>query len=150
MFRPRGDAPGFVTVLDDKTLAIPERLGNNRVDTFECLLEDPRVGLLFMIPGNGDTLRMSGRAKIVQDAVLQGKLAVKGRPPALVLVVNVEEAFLHCAKSIARSRLWQPEFWPPLDDVPSLAQAMVAHGKLSSSLADVQDIIDNDAQHRLY
>src|SRR5882672_2700588 len=88
---PKGDPAGFVTVLDDKTLAIPDRLGNNRLDTFENLLSCPDVGLIFIIPGNGDTLRVSGKGQIVHDSALQNKLAVNGKLPKLVLVVTVEE-----------------------------------------------------------
>lgn len=147
---PKGDPAGFVAVLDDKTLAIPDRLGNNRVDSFENLIYDPAVGLIFMIPGNGDTLRVSGTGRIVRDAALQSRLAVNGRPPNLVLVVEVEEAFMHCAKSIVRARLWQPEHWPVTADVPTLAEAMVTHGRLEDTVPEMQAIIDNDGRQRLY
>src|SRR5215831_13905193 len=92
---PKGDPPGFVAVLDANTLAIPDRLGNNRLDTFENLLIHSQVGLFFMIPGNRDTLRVSGTGKLVRDRELQEKLAVGGKSPALVLIVDVEEAFMH-------------------------------------------------------
>ncbi len=147
---PKGDPAGFVAVLDAKTLAIPDRLGNNRVDGFENLLADPAVGLIFMIPGNGDTLRVSGTGRIVRDQPLQERLAVNGRPPNLVLVVEVEEAFMHCPKAIVRSRLWQPEHWPDTTDVPTLAEAMVEHGRLSDTVPEMQAIIDNDGRQRLY
>ena len=109
---PKGDPAGFVTVLDEKTLAIPDRMGNNRIDTFEYVLANPEVGLIFLIPGYGYTLRVSGHGKIVRDAGLQKRLAVRGREPKLVLVVTVEEAFMHCAKCMARSNLWKPDAWP--------------------------------------
>jgi PPOX class probable FMN-dependent enzyme, DR_2398 family len=147
---PKGDPAGFVTVLDEKTLAIPDRLGNNRLDTFENLLVNPEIGLFFIIPGNGDTLRVSGKGQIVRDSALQAKLAVNGKPPNLVLIVRVEEAFMHCPKCIVRSRLWQPEQWPDRSNVPTLAEAMVTHGALSESLAEMQTIIDNDGVKRLY
>ena len=147
---PKGDPAGFVTVMDDKTLAIPDRLGNNRLDTFENLLVNPEIGLFFIIPGNGDTLRVSGKGQIVRDSALQAKLAVNGKPPNLVLIVRVEEAFMHCPKCIVRSRLWQPEQWPDRSNVPTLAEAMVTHGALSESLAEMQTIIDNDGVKRLY
>jgi len=147
---PKGDPAGFVAVLDEKTLAIPDRLGNNRLDTFENLLVHREVGLFFIIPGNGDTLRVSGMGRIVRDNALQAKLAVDGKVPNLVLVVSVEEAFMHCPKCTVRSRLWRPELWPDCADVPTLAEAMVAHGALSESVPEMQAIIDNDGATRLY
>jgi PPOX class probable FMN-dependent enzyme len=146
---PKGDPPGFVAVLDEKTLAIPDRLGNNRLDTFENLLTHPDVGLFFMIPGNGDTLRVSGKGKIVRDAALQLRLAINGKVPNLILVVTVEEAFMHCPKCMARSRLWSPEHWPDRSNVPSLAEAIVAHATPPETVAQVQAIID-DGMRRLY
>ncbi|MFY9956929.1 MSMEG_1061 family FMN-dependent PPOX-type flavoprotein [Bradyrhizobium sp.] len=147
---PKGDPAGFVKVLDDKTLAIPDRLGNNRLDTFENLLTCPDVGLIFIIPGNGDTLRVSGKGQIVRDSALQDRLAVNSKPPNLVLVITVEEAFLHCPKCIIRSRLWKPDQWPDLSDVPTLAEAMVAHGSLSESMTEVEAVIENSNTKRLY
>jgi len=147
---PKGDPAGFVEILDPKTLAIPDRLGNNRVDSFENLLVHPEVGLIFMIPGVGDTLRVSGKARIVRDAALQKRMAVNGKLPNLVLVVTVEEAFMHCAKSIVRSNLWIKRGWPDTRDVPSLAEAMVAHGALAETIPEMQEIIDNDGRQRLY
>src|SRR5262245_51334095 len=94
---PKGDPPGFVAILDDKTLAIPDRPGNHRLDTFENLLANPEMGLFFLIPGKGDTLRVSGKGNIVRDGSLQDHLAINGKVPHLVLVVSVEEAFMHCS-----------------------------------------------------
>ena len=147
---PKGDPAGFVKVLDDKTLAIPDRLGNNRLDTFENLLTCPDVGLIFIIPGNGDTLRVSGKGQIVRDSALQDSLAVNGKPPNLAMVITVEEAFLHCPKCIIRSRLWKPDQWPDLSDVPTLAEAMIAHGSLSESMTEIEAVIENSNTKRLY
>lgn len=147
---PKGDPAGFVTVLDDKTLAIPDRLGNNRLDTFENLLVNPEVGLIFIIPGHGDTLRTSGKGQIVRDSALQSKLAVNGKSPNLVLVVTVEEVFLHCPKCMIRSAMWKPDKWPDLSNVPSLAEAMIAHGTLSESTAQIEAVIDDSNTKRLY
>jgi uncharacterized protein len=147
---PKGDPAGFVAVLDDHTLAIPDRYGNNRLDTFENVLTHPEVGLFFIIPGNNDTLRVSGKGQIVIDRPLQDKLAVNGKAPALVLVVTVQEAFTHCPKCMVRSKLWKPEEWPDRTNVPTLAEAMVAHAKLSESVAEMQAIIDDDGATRLY
>jgi uncharacterized protein len=146
---PRGDPPGFVAVLDEKTLAIPDRPGNHRLDTFENLLTHPETGLLFLIPGNGDTLRISGKGKIVRDSPLQAKLAVEGKAPNLVLIVTVEEAFMHCPKCVVRSGLWVPERWPDRSQVPTLAEAIVTHARPAETIDDVQAIID-DSNARLY
>jgi PPOX class probable FMN-dependent enzyme len=103
---PKGDAPGFVRVLDDKTVAIPDRPGNNRIDGFTNILRDPRISLLFLIPGCGETLRINGRASITVDPELMQSFAVNGKPPRCVLVVHIERVYFHCAKAIVRSRLW--------------------------------------------
>lgn len=147
---PKGDPAGFVSVLDDKTLAIPDRLGNNRLDTFENLLVHPEVGLIFIIPGHGDTLRMSGTGQIVRDSALQSKLAVNGKLPNLVLVVTVEEVFLHCPKCMIRSALWKPDRWPDLSNVPTLAEAMITHGTLLESMAQIEAVIEDSNTKRLY
>lgn len=146
---PKGDPTGFVAVLDEKTLAIPDRPGNYRLDTFENLLTHSEVGLFFMIPGNGDTLRVSGKGRIVRDSSLQARLSVNGKDPGLLLIVTVEEAFMHCPKCMLRSRLWSPEHWPNRSNVPSLAEAIVAHAKPSETVSEVQAIIDNGTA-RLY
>jgi uncharacterized protein len=140
---PKGDPHGFVHVLDETTLAIPDRPGNHRLDTFENLLTHPEIGLLFLIPGNGDTLRVSGKGKIVRDRSLQDRLAVNGKPPELVLVVTVEQAFMHCPKCVVRSRLWTPEHWPDRSNVPTLAEAIMAHAKPPETAAEVRAIIDD-------
>jgi PPOX class probable FMN-dependent enzyme len=147
---PKGDPAGFVAVLDNKTLAIPDRPGNNRLDTFENVLVNPEIGLCFLIPGHGDTLRVSGTGRIVRDARLQQFLSVNGRPPNLILVVTVEEAFLHCPKCVIRSGLWKPDQWPDTSQVPTLAEAMIAHGALSESTVQVEAIIDDSNTNRLY
>jgi uncharacterized protein len=147
---PKGDPPGFVEVLDDKTLVIPDRPGNHRLDTFENLLVHPEVGLFFMIPGNGDTLRVGGTGAIASDCLLQNRLAVNGRTPGLLLVVTVEEAFMHCAKALRRSNLWKPDLWPDRTGVPSLAETMVTHGHLPETEREMDAIIERDAETRMY
>lgn len=146
---PKGDPPGFVAVLDEKTLAVPDRPGNHRLDTFENLLSHPEVGLFFMIPGNCDTLRVSGKGRIVRDSALQAQLAIDGKSPNLVLVVTVEEAFMHCPKCVMRSGLWSPENWSDRANVPLLAEAIVAHSNTAETVAEVQAVIDDGAK-RLY
>ena len=105
---PKGDAPGFVRILDDKTLAIPDRPGNNRLDGFRNILRDPRIALLFLIPGVGETFRVNGRASISIDPELMQSFAVNGKLPRSVLIVHIETAFFHCSKAIVRSKLWDP------------------------------------------
>ena len=103
---PKGDPPGFVQVLDEKTLALPDRAGNRRVDSLRNLLENPSVGLIFFVPGEGDTLRVGGKAIIVRDRALRESMALNERVPELALVITVERAFFHCGKCIVRSKLW--------------------------------------------
>lgn len=105
---PRGDPPGFVRVLDDTLLLLPDRIGNNRLDNMANLLANPAIGLLFLVPGMNETLRVNGRARITDDARLLAPSAVQGRAPTVGLLVAVEEAFLHCAKALVRSDLWNP------------------------------------------
>lgn len=147
---PKGDPPGFVQVLDDSTIAIPERPGNRRADTFSNLLENPHVALIFLIPGKQETLRVSGSAIIVRDRWLCEPMAIAGKAPALALVVTIREASIHCAKCAIRSKLWDPVHWPDLDGIPSLARAIVDQAKLAKTPAEVQAIIDADLRERLY
>jgi predicted pyridoxine 5'-phosphate oxidase superfamily flavin-nucleotide-binding protein len=129
---------------------IPDRLGNNRLDTFENLLVNPEVGLIFIIPGHGDTLRVSGKGKIVRDTELQNRFAVNGKFPNFVLVISVEEAFLHCPKCVIRSGLWKPDQWPDRSNLPTLAEAMIAHGALSESMEQIETVIEDSNTKRLY
>lgn len=122
---PRGDPVGFVRILDERTLAIPDRPGNNRLDSLVNILANPSVGILFIIPGFDDTLRVNGRASLTTDpAVLEG-MAVNGRPPRLAIVVEVSEAFLHCAKAFRRSQLWNPEQHQQRSVMPSLSKMIL-------------------------
>ncbi len=122
---PRGDEPGFVHVLDDNTLLLPDRPGNKRIDSILNVIDNPRVGLLFVIPGVEDTLRVNGRAAVVRDPELLESLAHRGKTPQLAIAIETEEVFFHCAKAFKRSSLWQPEHWPDASNVPSLAQIIV-------------------------
>jgi hypothetical protein len=121
---PRGDAPGFVHVLDAKHVALPDRPGNNRLDSLENILDHPSVGLIFLVPGIQETLRLNGAAEIRDDEDLRARFVVDGREPATVLVVEVHEAFLHCAKSILRSRLWDPDSRIERSALPSMGQML--------------------------
>lgn len=119
---PRGDAPGFVTVVDDHTLLIPDRPGNNRVDSMTNIMENPNVGLLFMVPGIKETLRVNGKASVTTDSSLLEPMSVRGKVPKSGLLVKVEEAYLHCAKALIRSKIWDPETQVERSAFPTLGQ----------------------------
>lgn len=123
---PKGDPAGrLVHVIDDTTIAIAERPGNRLADGYRNILENPHVGLNFLIPGRGDTLRVNGRARLVVDAPFFDEMVVKGHRPVLAVVVEIEEVFFHCAKAFLRSQLWEPESWDPTGIVPR--RAVIAH-----------------------
>jgi uncharacterized protein len=146
---PKGDPPGFVHILDAHTLVIPERLGNHRADTFLNVLEHPTVGLLFVVPGSNNTLRIRGTAQIARDLDLRHGFATNGRIPELVLVVTVTSAFFHCGKSTIRSQLWHDRPAPPADE-RLLATAMVRHGQLDIDVDEMHRVITADEDTRLY
>lgn len=118
---PKGDPPGFVQIIDDTTIAIPERPGNRRVDGFLNVLQRPHVGTVFVIPGRGDTLRINGTGRILSNADYFDAMAVDGKRPILALEIAIEEVFFHCPKAFLRSNTWKPETWDPTA-VPSVAQ----------------------------
>lgn len=122
---PRGDPPGFVRILDSSTLAIPDRPGNNRLDSLSNIIENPAVGLLFMVPGFDDTLRVNGSAHIVDDPALLESMQVNNRLPTLAIVVQVREVFLHCAKALRRSRIWDPAHHQDRSQMPSLIKMIL-------------------------
>ena len=124
---PRGDPPGFVRVLDERTLLLPDRVGNNRLDAMANLLVNPRIGLLFLVPGMNETLRINGTARITDDARVLAPSAVKNRPPKVGLVIAVEEAFLHCAKALVRSALWDGTRHIDRATLPSYAEMLLDH-----------------------
>lgn len=141
---PRGDAPGFVLVLDDNTLFIPERPGNRRVDSLSNIVSNPNVGLLFMIPGFDDTLRVNGKATVVTDKSLLEQCAVKGKVPKTGIRVEVEEAYIHCAKAFKRSKLWAPESIQDRAEMPSLAKIVLDQLAPAGSVPSEQDVADGD------
>jgi PPOX class probable FMN-dependent enzyme len=116
---PRGDPPGFVRVADEHTLLIPDRRGNNRIDSFRNIVRDPRVALMFMIPGCGEVIRVIGKAAISVDPALCAELALHGKLPKAVLIVTVERVYYQCAKALVRSRLWEPESWIDRASLPT-------------------------------
>ena len=147
---PKGDPEGFVRVLDDKHLAIPERPGNRRLDTFTNLLDNPNVAIIFMIPGKGETLRVKGEARIVRDEALRKTMAVKGRVPEFAMVVHVEKAMMHCPKCIVRSKLWEPDAWPDHSDTPSIAETAVVHANLDMTPEEYRASVVAEGRADLY
>lgn len=147
---PKGDPPGFVRVLDPKTLAVPDRPGNHRGDTFRNVLENPDVGLMFVVPKRREVVRISGTASIVRDPLLLESMAVGDKVPTLALLVRVREAMFHCGKSMIRSHMWDPEQWGPVDGLPTYARALVDHAALDTPLADVEWMMDFNERCRLY
>lgn len=148
---PKGDPPGsLVHVVDDTTIALPERPGNRRADGLRNVLENPHVGLNFLVPGRGDTLRVNGRAGIVRDAPWFDALVVAGHRPALALVVEVEEVFHHCAKAFLRSHLWDPETWDPVATVPPRAVVAKALEQPDAPLAELETYYGPAYAKRLY
>ena len=121
---PRGDLPGFVAALDDRTLLLPDRPGNKKLETLSNILENPNVALIFFVPGRNDSLRVNGRARITTDPALLGPLAVQGKSPLSALIITVEQAWLHCAKALIRSRLWDPEAKVAPDALPTLGKML--------------------------
>ncbi|PPA70730.1 pyridoxamine 5'-phosphate oxidase family protein [Jeotgalibacillus proteolyticus] len=148
---PRGDQPGFVKVLNDKYLIIPERPGNKRMDSLRNILANPRVGLLFMIPGLGETLRVNGSAQIIQDDDLLKQLAVQGKTPLAAIAVEAEECYIHCAKAFKRSGLWKKDTWPAPDTLPKAAKILVEHAKLPDvTLEEIEARLEESYQKKLY
>ncbi|MFT7464087.1 MAG: PPOX class probable FMN-dependent enzyme [Pseudohongiellaceae bacterium] len=146
---PRGDPPGFTLILDDQTIALPERSGNRRGDSLHNLLANPHVGLNYLIPGRGDTLRINGRVTLVRDAPFFEDLVVKGHRPSLAIVVHIEQLFFHCSKAFLRSALWDPASWSP-ENVPS--RANIAHEYESSqrTLEELQEYYGERYKQGLY
>nr|WP_237774217.1 pyridoxamine 5'-phosphate oxidase family protein [Actinosynnema sp. ALI-1.44] len=136
---PRGDPAGSVLVLDDHTLVLADRPGNKLHDSFRNIIENPHAGLLFLIPGMNETLRINGRAKLVSDAPFFDDLVVKGKRPQLAVVIEVEQLYMHCAKAFLRSSLWKPETWPDRAELPSLGTI------LKDQIGFEQTVVEADA-----
>ncbi len=147
---PKGDPAGFVRVLDPKTLAVPDRPGNHRGDTFRNVLENPRVGLMFVVPNRREVVRVSGTAQIVKDEPLLRSMAVRDKVPCLALLVRVEEAMFHCGKSMIRSHMWEPELWGSVEGLPTYGRALVDHGALATPVAEMEWMTDFNEAYRLY
>ncbi|MEV4223973.1 pyridoxamine 5'-phosphate oxidase family protein [Nonomuraea sp. NPDC049725] len=134
---PKGDPAGFTYVIDDSTIAIPDRPGNRRADGFRNILSNPHAGLIFFLPGRNETLRVNGRARLIREAPFFDEMIVKGHRPKLALVVEIEQIFFHCAKALMRSALWKPEQWGP-DPLPSHAALVKEVQVTQESLAELE------------
>lgn len=147
---PRGDAPGFVYVLNNNKIIIPERPGNRRIDSILNIISNPRVGLLFFIPGLGETLRINGRAYITNYEEILKEMQANGRNPLLGIVVEIEECYIHCAKAFIRSKIWDPESWLNKKELPSAAKMLLEHAKVNASEEDVARSLEESYTKRLY
>lgn len=139
---PKGDKPGFVAILDDLTIAIPDRPGNNRCDTLENLLVNPAIGLIFLIPGMNETLRINGEARITVDEDLRESLSVAGKAPQAVIVVKLRTHYMHCAKAFMRSELWEPSSWRPRAEMPTLGEILKDQMSLPESARETDIWLD--------
>jgi PPOX class probable FMN-dependent enzyme len=148
---PKGDPAGqLVHVVDERTIAIAERPGNRRADGYRNILANPQVGLNFLIPGRGDTLRVNGRARLVSDAPFFDAMVVKGHRPLLAVVVDVETVFFHCAKAFLRSQLWKPETWTPEEKVPRRAVLAQQLERPDDSIEELDAYYGPSYEERLY
>ncbi len=150
---PKGDPAGFVKVLDEKTLAIPDRPGNHLFMGFGNILETGRIGLVFFVPNRNEVVRVNGSAQVARDLPLRESMAIKARVPDFAIVVRVEEAFFHCGKAVLRSGLWSPEKAGPTDTLPTYAQAIHDQGQLDAvdvSLEAVEKRLKHNDENRLY
>jgi PPOX class probable FMN-dependent enzyme len=138
---PRGGQPGFVQIVDERTLAIADATGNRRADSLRNIVSNPHAGLLFLVPTMGETLRVNGRARLTTDPALLAPFAV-GKPPKLAIVVQVEQVFIHCAKALIRSQLWEPATWPR--ETPSAARIFRDHIGLPDSVDEVKAKLDDN------
>jgi PPOX class probable FMN-dependent enzyme len=135
---PKGDPPGFTLVLDDSTIALPDRYGNRRADGFRNILANPHIGLIYLIPGRKETLRINGRARLIREAPFFGEMIVKGHRPALALLVEIDQIFFHCMKAFMRSRLWEPATWAP-DALPSHARLVKSVQQTEETLEELEE-----------
>ena len=147
---PKGDPPGFVKVVDEKSLAIPDRPGNRRADGFLNILQTSRIGLMFVVPKRREVLRVNGSAQIVRDPGLLDTMAVNDRVPVIATLVRVEEAFFHCGKAMIRSGMWEPESWGDIEGLSTYAEAVMDHAQPSRSLGELEGIFARNETDRLY
>lgn len=148
---PKGGPPGFVQVLDDEHLAIPDAPGNRRIDSFRNLFENPHLALLFTVPGVTETLRVMGTAVLSRDEALRERVPLRGKPAEVVIGVTVESAFLHCGKAFVRSSAWKPEEWPDPSGVPRAAEILRDHrGDTHITVEQEQAALDESYAKRMW
>lgn len=148
---PKGDPPGFIAVIDDRTIAIPDRPGNGRIDTFLNVVEQPAVGLLLLVPGILETCRISGRGTVTCDPELLDRMVTRGKRPKLALVVEVDEAFVHCGKAVRRGSLWDPEGQVDRGTFPTMGQMLHDHARPAAlTRAELSDIAQDDLHNNMY
>ena len=147
---PRGDPAGFVKVLDERHIALPERRGNNRIDSLRNLVEDPRIGLLFLIPGKDETLRVNGRARLTTDPTLMEQTSMRGKPPQCVIVIEIESVFFQCARALLRARLWDAESRSLAEDTPTAGEMLAGVPESGIDGAAYDDGLDERQERTLY
>lgn len=148
---PKGDPAGFVKVLDAKTLAIPDRPGNHRFDSFLNILETGRIAVMFMVPNRREVVRVNGAAQVVRDLQLRESMSIKGRVPDFAIVVRVEEAFYHCGKAVLRSGLWEPDKALSTEGLPTYAEAVFDQAKITDrSLDELEESFQSNEKNRIY
>ena len=147
---PKGDGPGFVEVLNDTTLLIPDRMGNNRIDGLMNVLANPHVGLIFFIPGVEETVRVNGRARIVRDAATLARFVVNGKAPTTVLMVEIDEAFLHCSKALRRSDLWGGKYRVERKSLPTLGKMIADQIENGPDAEEAERMVQHSLKTRLY
>jgi hypothetical protein len=140
---PKGDTPGFVDIIDDKTVAVPDRRGNNRLDGLSNLIDNPAIGLIFFLPGMNETLRLQGQAEIRDDADLLERFTIKGKPPSTVTVIKVQELYFHCAKALMRSNLWDPANHIDRSTWPSIGQIIKDQAQVDMHAETQEEMIEH-------
>jgi uncharacterized protein len=147
---PKGDPAGFVKVLDAHTLAIPDRPGNHRFDSFQNILETGRIALMFMVPNRNEVVRVNGRAEIVRDHALREGMAVNGRVPDFAILVHVEEAFYHCGKAVLRAHLWEPAEAASVEGLPTYGAALKRHAEMPELVEVIEGWMRSNEERRMY
>jgi PPOX class probable FMN-dependent enzyme len=142
---PKGDPAGFIEVYNEKTLLIPDRPGNRLADTLTNILQNPNIGMIFLVPGRRETLRVNGTAQLIRDDAQRERFSMNGKPPQLLIAVTVKQAFFHCAKCVVRSNLWTDQ--TNSRDMQEMAAALVAQAKLEMSVDEMRDLLEEDAKH---
>lgn len=147
---PRGDPAGSVLILDERTLVLAERPGNRLADSLTNLIDNPRAGLLFVVPGMNESLRVNGRVTLVSDAPFFERLVVHGKRPQLAIMLHVDDLYLHCAKAFVRSSLWDPATWPERTEIPTMGRMMKDQLALATSAEELDAYLDNSSATKLY